>query len=457
MKKLAPAAAAAAALAAMLFASRLPISPDYLLPRRAGYFLFEDAWVLFSSPLGRGIFTAATLGLLILPVVLLCRALWLAAGRKTPSTWSGRAGLALGPVLALVLAVRLWTRLLDLVQTVWFPYGSMSAWEPVLVFLNLFLILGFAGSAATAWVEGRRRRATLLIGALIVMDVLAGVLAYSRGVGRPLQADQPRGRTLFIILTETEKGPGRDAYLLAPDVFSDRDLRPSYEALASGGRDARTLPALRALYEEELKRWDMPGLRRALLLGISRGDVLAASLLLSHLSAVPPSPDALKALKVLADEDAYRVGPLGAAALARAYAHQGDEASASRWAKKAGVGPRGVPAGLLGLEKGSALKSGRISGMLRGAPLSRVALYRRRDPAAPYLLDVAGLVASARTDAKGRFVFTGLPAGRYYLALAIPEGARGEVSVVGHRGDIHLDARRPSRELPPLTVKSPSR
>ena len=453
MRTTAPALAAAAALTAMAFSSRLPLSPDHLLPRRGGYFLYLGAWSLFSSRLGRGVFTVVTLGVLIPSAVLLCLALWRAVGRRLPSSWNGKAGLALGPIIALVLAMRLWTHLFDMAQSVWFPYASMSPWEPVLVFASLFLIIGLAAAASSAWVEGRRRRAVVLLGVLVVMDVSGALLAYSSGVGRPLRAEAPRGRTLFIILTETEKGPDRDAYLLAPDVFSDRDPRPFYEDLASGRRDARTLPALRALYEEEIKRWDVEGLRRALLLGARRGDALARSLLLSHLAAVTPSPEASQALRSLADEDAYRIGPVGAAAIARAYAHLGDAASASRWAKKAESGPSGVPEGLLDLEKGAALKPGRISGILRGAARARVALYRKRDPAAPYLLDVAGLVASAPPDAKGRFSFTGLPAGRYYLALALPEGPRGEVSVLGHRGDILLDARRPALDLPPLAVK----
>lgn len=457
MRALAPALAAAAALTAMLFASRLPLSPDYLLPRRGGYPLFLGAWSLFSSPLGRGVFAAVTLGVLIASAVLLCLALWRAAGRRLPASWNGKAGLILGPVLALALAVRLWTHLLDLVQSVWFPYGSMSPWESILVFASLSLIIGLAAASSAAWVEGQRRRASILLGALLVLDIGGGLLAYSSGVGRPLRADEPRGRTLFLVLTETEKGPGRDAYLLAPDVFSDRDPRPEYEALASGRRDARTLPALRALYEEEVKRWDMEGLRRALLLGVRRGDALAYSLLLAHLSAAPPSSEAFAALGALADEDAFRIGPLGAAAIARAFAHLGDMAAASSWAKKAEAGPHGVPAGLLGLEKDAPLGPGRISGTLRGAARARVALYLKRDPAAPYLLDAAGLVSSSRPDAEGRFSFTGLPAGRYYLAIALPEGPRGEVSVSGHRGDILLDARRPARRLPPLTVKLISR
>lgn len=453
MRALAPALAAASALAAMLFASRLPPSPDHILPRRGGYLLFQGAWSLFSTPLGRGVFAVVTTGVLIASVVLLCLALRRAGGRRLPPSWNEKVVLILGPVLALILAARLWAHLLDLVQTVWFPYGSMSPWEPATVLAGLFLVLVLAAGASAAWVEGRRRRASILLAALVALDISGGLLAYSRGVGRPTRAEEPNGRTLFVVLTETEKGPGRDVYLLTPDVFSPRDPRPGYAILASGRRDARALPVLRALYEEEVKRWDMEGLRRALLLGVARGDALARSLLLSHLSVVTPSAAALAALKALADEDVYRVGPLGAAAIARAYAHLGDAAAASAWARKAEAGPRGVPEGLLGLATGTPLKPGRISGTLRGAARFRVALYRRRDPSAPYLLDASGLVASAEPDARGRFSFAGLPAGRYYLALALPEGPRGEVGVLGHRGDILLDARRPARDLPPITVK----
>ena len=72
--------------------------------------------------------------------------------------------------------------------------------------------------------------------------------------------------------------------------------------------DARTLPALRALYREEIKRWDLSGLRDALLLGLSRGDVLAPSLLLSHSAAVRPSPEALAAVRAVSDEKSWRIG-----------------------------------------------------------------------------------------------------------------------------------------------------
>lgn len=142
---------------------------------------------------------------------------------------------------------------------------------------------------------------------------------------------------------------------------------------------------------------------------------------------------------------------LSAARIARAYAHLGEAASARAWAAKAAI-----PAGLLGLDGGGALKPGRVAGTMKGLPTLRAALYRRPDAVAPYLLDASGFVAAADPDAKGRFAFEGLPAGRYYLAFAFPadpEGLRGDVVVSGHRGDIILDARRRAVDLPAIVLR----
>jgi hypothetical protein len=153
---------------------------------------------------------------------------------------------------------------------------------------------------------------------------------------------------------------------------------------------------------------------------------------------------------VLSDEALWRVGPLAAAELSRAYRHQGDAAAAKLWAARSGMA-----LGLLGPDEDAPLKKGRISGTLRAPGSARVALYRRADPDAPYLLDASGLVAAAAPDAKGRFAFGGLSAGRYYLAFALPaeDGRRGEVEVSGNRGDVILAAKRPSLVLPPLVLR----
>jgi hypothetical protein len=445
---------AAAVLSAMLFASRLPAGGEFLLPRRGGYALYRAAWALFSTSGGRLAFSSAVLLLLLACAAALALALRRARPGRLPASWSGRAGLLPGPLFAAFLSARLVDHFLDLIQLVWFPYGGLDAREPLAAFAAAALAFVPAAAAARDWVAGRRRRATVLLAALAVLDVSGALFGAANGVGRALPA-RPEGRTQYVVLTEGENGPSRDVYALPPDVFSGRDDRPELRAFASGPRDARTVPALRALYEDETMRWDPDGLRAALLLGAARGDALAPSLLLARLAAVPPSPQELSALGTLADETRWRVGPLGAAELSRAYAHLGDAEAAARWAAKAGESG-GIAPGLLGAAAGGALKPGRVSGTLRAPSPARVALYLRPDPAAPYLLDAAGFVAAAAPDAKGRFSFTGLAAGRYYLAVAFSagDGPRGEISVSGSRGDLILDARRPSLDLPPLTIKA---
>lgn len=444
---------AAAALAAMLFASRLPPGPRFFLPRRGGYVLYRAAWALFAAPAGRAAFSAAVALLLAASAAGWAYAL-AGAVRGKPRSWSARAGLAAGPLFAAFLAARIVSHALDAVQSVWFPYGAMDGREPFAAFALFAPALVAAAVAARAWAAGERRRAALWLGALVAADMALALGNAACGVGRPLGVPEPEGKTLYLVLAAGERGPTTEAYALAPDVFAGADPRPVLRALAARPRDARALPALRALYEEETKRWDPAGLRDALLLGVARRDPLAVSVLLAHAASAAPSPETLAALGAAADESEWRIGPLGAAALARAYARQGDSAAAGRWAAKAG-GPEGIAPGLLGAEAAGALKPGRIAGVLRSPVPARAALYARADPAAPYLLDAAGFVAAAAPDAKGRFSFSGLPAGRYYLAVALPgaESRRGEVSVSGSRGDLVLDARRPSLDLPPLTVQ----
>lgn len=444
---------ASAALAAMLFASRLPPGADFFLPRRGGSGLYRAAWALFAAPGARTAFSAV-----VALVLLACAAAFVLdlrrAARKPHKSWNTRLGLLIGPVFALLLAVRLGGAVLDLVQLVWFPYGGMNAREPFAAFALFVIALAPAATAARHWVGGRRRSATVLFGTLVLLQIAGAVYGGAKGVGRVPAAPPARGRTLYVVLTEGQKGPDHEIYSLEHDVFFDPDPRPYYRALAQGEHDARVLPALRALYESETKRWDLGGLRDALLLGVSRGDALAPSLLLAHLTAAPPSPEARAALGALADESTWRIGPLGAAALARACAHQGDAEAAARWAAKSG-GPNGIAPGLLGLSKAGGERLGSIRGTVRAPGASRVALYVKQDPAAPYLLGAAGLAAAAEPDAHGHFSFSGLALGRYYLALAVSneDGRRGEVSVSGSRGDLILDARRPALDLPPLTIR----
>lgn len=439
----------AAALTAALFAARLPPGPDFLVPRRGGYALYQAAWAVLGSAGGRRAFSMLVAGAALAAAALLLAGLWKAAKARKPRGGAAWAMLAAGPVIALSLSWRLFGRACDLLQLVWFPWESYDAREPFVTFLLLAPALCAAAAASRAWVEGRRPAATRLLAALLAADVLGGLACAAYRVGEPLPEPAP-AKTAYVVLTETPEGPGRELYVLSPGAFGP-DPRPDLYGRLAGRRDAQTLLALRALYRAEAMRWDEDGLRRALLLGASLGDGLAPSLLLSHLEAARPGPAALGALGALADEDAYRVGPMGAARLARAYAHLGEAASASAWARKASI-----PAALLGLEAAPLLE-GRVSGSVSGPPALRAALYRRADPSAPYLLDASAFVASAEPDAKGRFAFTGLPAGRYYLAFAFPAGPEGLASaprVSGHRGDIVLGGAAKTAALPPISVSA---
>jgi hypothetical protein len=444
-----PALLGAAALTAALFAARLPPGPEFILPRRGGYGLFQAAWSLLASPGARTAFAALVTLAAAAAAALFLRRSWSAARARKPRGAAAWAGLCVGPLFAGALAWRLWSAGQDLVQLVWFPWESMDAREPLVVFALTAAVLCAAGSAASAWLEGRRKAATRLLLALVAVDVLGIVAVRAYGVGEPVVATSV-SRTVYVALTSGPDGPGREVYVLSPGAFGP-DPRPALHRVLTGRRSARTLPALRELYRAEAMRWDEEGLRRALLLGAALGDGLARSLLLSHLEVARPSAEALASLGALADEDAYRVGPLGAARIARAYAHLGERERAGSWAAKASI-----PEGLLGLEGGGALAPGRVSGVVKGPPALRVALYRRPDAAAPYLLDAAGFVAAAEPDSRGRFAFEGLSAGRYFLAVAFPAGAEGltrEVSVAGHRGDILLDAKTRAVARPLITLK----
>lgn len=438
-RALAPALGAGAALSAMLFASRLPVTLDFILPRRAGWALFALSFEALSRPGPRRAFAAAV-SLLLLGA--LARFAWLAGaavrGRRwTPAMFLGRGLLLAAVVLLLRWSFSIW---FEVSQKAWFPYGSLNVVEPFANLLVCPTLVFLAMSSALACLSPRPApRRTFLSWA--VANALAALLAYSLYGAWAAPGAAREGRRLFVVLTEEEGRPGQAAYDLP--VSGERPVP----------RDgANRLEALRALYERRAKLMDPAGLRAALMLGVSYGDDLARSLLLEHLSAAPPSPEALGALGALADETAHRVGAVGASRIALAYAHLGDRAQAETWARRAEAAPRGIPAGLLDLTGGGALKPGRISGRIDGLRPLKVALYRKSDPAAPYLLDAAGLVASAEPGAGGRFSFAGLAAGRYYLAFAFEVPGR-ELRVLGHRGDLTLDARRPALDLPPLTVR----
>lgn len=433
-----PALGAGAALAAMLFASRLPITLDFILPRRAGWPLFSAAHEALSRSGPRAAFTAAV-SLVLLGSLARCA--WLLAAAARERRWSGRDFFARGLLVALVLLLTRWSFAvwLEVSQKVWFPYGSLDILEAPSNLLVCALIAYCAMAAARASLRAGPAPWRPLLGWTAV-NAAAAFAAFSLygawSPGRPAV----ESRRLFLVLTEEEGRPGQAAYDLP---VAERDVETA---------GVRRLESLRARYESRAKLMDPAGLRSALMLGVRHHDDLARSLLLDHLAVAPPSPGALGALGALADETAHRVGPIGASRIALAYARLGDAAQGAVWARRASQGPRGIPAGLLDLSGGGALSPGRVSGKVEGLKPLRIALYRKTDPAAPYLLDAAALVAAAEPDVRGRFSFAGLQAGRYYLAFAFEVPGR-ELRVRGHRGDIILDARKPALELPVLTVQ----
>jgi hypothetical protein len=368
-------------------------------------------------------------------------------------TWRVRFAHSLGPIFAMLLAARLVSRILDRVQLIWFPYGAFDAREPFITFILFSGVFFYAVLAAYEWLSGERRRASIILAVFVCADIVLSILGAWAGVGREIPAIANSRPTWYVVLTQTPKGPSQDEYQMPANLFGGEEDLSALWAVARKPRDARAIGALHALYEAQTKRWNLTGLREALLLGVERGDRLAVSLLLSHLSAVVPSVEATAAMGAIADETLWRIGPWGAAMIARAYAHLGDYSAAKHWAEKASR-PAGIPPGLLTVDDLGDRHRGQISGAVNSPYRVRVALYVKTDQMAPYLLDSTGLVSSADPDPKGRFVFKGLPRGQYYLALAFsgPAAPGAEVQIKGNPGDLIVSASRTSHTLAPINI-----
>lgn len=417
-----------ASLAAMTFASRLPAALGFIQPRRPAFFLFETADALLAVPSYRTLFTVIVTACLLIGTALTLVELYERREEKIFQTVAG-----------LFLAYITFEIYLEISQLIWFPYGCLNPFEPCLNFVVFsaltYLALTLRGDPLWLW---------------FMLNVVLAVLSfYHHDAWTDFESrySSPKNESVYIVLIEHEGKPDHLTYPI-PGKPTDENLHllEPFSTRASVHR----LPALRSLYEGHSRLMNPDALRRGLLLGVSLQDPLARALLLEHALSAPPSDAVRAALGALADEKVHRIGPMGAARLAQAYARQGDRAQAEVWARKASPA---IPAGLLVLPEGGALKPGRIAGRVDG-PVAKVALYRRADPAAPQGLDAAALVAAAE-PVKGRFVFEGLAEGRYYLAFRLaPDAPRGEVLVRGHRGDIRLDARRTSVDLPPLSVKA---
>jgi hypothetical protein len=198
------------------------------------------------------------------------------------------------------------------------------------------------------------------------------------------------------------------------------------------------------LYSGRAFAGDAPGLRRALLLGVAAGDPLARTLLLEHLGCAGDSPDARAALDALADEGRWRAGALAAERLSTVYARLGDAEGAARWRRRLESLPGSPAPGLLP-EPAATPPRGEISGRVSGLPGGRAALYCRPSEFSPYALGPGQLVDSAPLDGAGRFRFTHLPEGDYFLAVSRdePQVSAADLALLGHRGDLVLSARRP--------------
>ena len=134
----APALGLAAAVSAMLFASRLPVTLDFILPRRAGWPLFVLAHEALSLPGPRRAFTA------VVTILLVGSLAWfggLIVGAVRGRKWTLASFLTRGFLLALILLLLRWSFSIwfEVSQKVWFPFGSLNAAEPFANLLFCFL------------------------------------------------------------------------------------------------------------------------------------------------------------------------------------------------------------------------------------------------------------------------------------------------------------------------------
>ncbi|MCX5795233.1 MAG: hypothetical protein NTY77_07060 [Elusimicrobia bacterium] len=467
-----PAILAALGLWAFTFLDRLPAAADYVVPRRPGWALYRLALAAAGGPAGR-LFSVAALLLLAAAFFLVARRLWLALDwrrnrdrlKSAPAVLGLLAGAG-GLLWAARFASAVW---FDLLLNAWFAPGGADLREPILAALGVVWLVFFLSAALFAlgraaagrgWGELWRSAGCaaaflapalgLHVWAAARCDAGARSLAQAAGIPR-----EPSGRETVLILTAPQGRADFEVYDAATGIAGTADLSgPSLRRL-EGWLAQRPLSvwggqARRLLWEGYARRQDVGRLRSSLWAAERGGDALAWFILTRHLAAAPP--DALSAglLDSLADERRWRIGGRAALLLAQAYAHLGLAGPAAAWNARAGEALGLAPGLAAPLPVAGALRPGAIRGSIRGLRRARVALYARRGLEEPYALGPERLVASAWADG-GRFRFSGLSAGDYYLSLSAPAAelpARREaVAVRGHRGDISLSARRPSAEV----------
>jgi hypothetical protein len=447
---------------------RLPQSADFIVARRSGFWLFELAMS------HRGAVGQLALGVLGLSVVVAGREFWPRA-RALKAAPKGRlAACAAG--LAAVLLVARWavSSTLDVVQNALFMPESLDLREPVFTLCFMLLVVQTLRLAVeTLFSRALRERggarsklSTAIVLALVAVSAAVyGVGALGRDAAKSSLEDaagfSPAARTsrVFVVLVEKDGRADYEVHRLelggsGQSRISDESAEKAYDYVLShrGAPTVYTLAALRYLYGAETMQMDPARLRAALSEGVAAGDPAARALLLEHLAAATPADEAAAELDALSDAASVRVGPMGAARLALACAHQGLRDKAADWRARSGI-----PEGLLARdEEGGALKPGVIGGRVRGARRElRIGLYAHPDPLAPYAMGPGKLVDAATAGKNGRFEFKGLAAGDYFLAFALDfdeGGAPKTIRVRGHRGDIKLSRSRPKIELPELQL-----
>jgi hypothetical protein len=468
-----PAGFAAAGLAALTLLNRLPAAPDFVVPRRPGWAVYSLALAAARGPAGR-LLPAAALLLVAAAVLLAGREFWLALDWRQNQDRLKRPPVALGVLAgaaALLLAARLaaaaW---FDLIFNAWFAPGDADLREPILAALGTVWVVFWLCAALAAlgrWAAGGLgkdlRRAALCAAALLVpglglrawaglrCDASARSLAQAAGIPR-----EPVGRETVLVLSEPQGRADFSVYEAAMGIAGTADLsEPSLRRLegwlAVRPRSVWRDQARRLLWEGYARRQDVGRLRGSLWAAERRRDPLAWFILAQHLSCAPPDVLAVDLLDSMADERRWRIGGRAALLLAQAYAHLGLAQPAASWSARAQEA-LGLAAGLSApLAVAGALRPGAIFGRIRGLSRVRVALFARRDLQEPYSLGPDRLVASAWADSAGRFRFSGLSAGDYYMCLSVPGSElpprREDVSVRGHRGDILLSSRKTSAEV----------
>ncbi|MDD5628348.1 MAG: hypothetical protein PHU21_04750, partial [Elusimicrobia bacterium] len=436
-------------------------------------------------PAGR-LIPAAVLLLLGAALFLVARRFWREldwpASRERLARPAAALALLAG-VLGLLWAARFASAVwFDLILNAWFAPGDADLREPILAGLGTAGLVGClcaalyalarAAAGRTDFLTAGRGRAQLGLGAAWAAAFLvpalglhlwaaarcdAGAASLAAAAGIP---SEPAGRETVLVLTAPQGRADFEVYESATGVPGTADLsEPSLRRLegwlAQKPRSVWRGQARRLLWEGYARRQDVGRLRSSLWAAARGGDALAWFVLARHLAAAPPDALAAGLLDSLADERRWRIGGRAALLLAQAYAHLGLAGPAETWNVRAAQA-LGVAAGLAAPPAaGGALRPGAVRGSIRGLRRARVGLYSRRGPQEPYDLGPDRLVASAWAEsagaAGGRFRFSGLAAGDYYLSLAVPAAdlpaLREAVAVRGHRGDIRLSARRPSAEL----------